>query len=454
VSEPRPDEVDASIFKAYDIRGLVPSQLHPEIARRIGRAFVDYLGARRIAVGRDCRLSSPELADAFVLGARSQGASVVDVGVVGTDVLYFAVGRGDLDGGAIVTASHNPSEWNGLKLVRRGALALSGDAGIREIREWLAAGRYAEAAPPTGAIETLDVLDDYARHCLSFIDPAAVPRLHVVLDTANGMGAVGVDALFEHLPVETTRMYFELDGTFPNHPADPLLEENRRDVVERVRAEGADLGLTWDGDADRCFFVDDKGEFVPGDFVTALLGEAFARREPGARIVYDVRASRAVADRVRAAGGVPLMNRVGHAFIKKRMRDENATFGGEVSGHFYFRENWFADNGMIPALLVLELLGRERRPLGEILAPLRERYHISGEINSRVADVPRALARIEERYRDGTVTKLDGVSIDYDTWHFNVRPSNTEPLLRLNLEADSSDAMQRKRDEVLALIRS
>jgi phosphomannomutase len=446
--------IDASIFKAYDVRGLVPSQLHPEIARRIGRAFVDYLQAKRISVGRDCRASSPEIAGAFVEGARSQGAEVTDIGVVGTDMLYFHVARHDQDGGAIVTASHNPKEWNGVKMVRRGALALSGDAGIKEIREWVAEGRYADRPEPAGALRSAVVRDDYARHCLSFVDTGLVPRLKVVLDTANGMGAVGAEAIFEHLPVETIRMYFELDGSFPNHPADPLIEENRRDVVERVKAEGADLGIAWDGDADRCFFVDDTGEYVPGDFVTAVLGEAFARREPGARIVYDVRASRAVADRVSAAGGVPLMNRVGHAFIKKRMRDERATFGGEVSGHFYFRENWFADNGMIPALLVLERIGREGRRLSEILAPLRERYHISGEINSRVDDVGRAVALVEERFRDGRITRLDGISVDYDEWHFNVRPSNTEPLLRLNLEAHTREDMERRRDEVISLIRS
>jgi len=363
------------------------------------------------------------------------------------------VARHELDGGAIVTASHNPRQYNGIKMVREGALALSGDAGIREIRERVMAGHYADRPAARGGLEETAVGEDYARHCLSFIDPSRVPRLRVVLDTANGMGAIGAEAVFAHLPVETVRMYFELDGTFPNHPADPLLEENRRDVVDRVRAEGADLGIAWDGDADRCFFVDDTGSYVPGDFVTAILGEAFARAEPGARIVYDVRASRAVAERVRAAGGVPLMNRVGHAFIKKRMREERAVFGGEVSGHFYFRENWFADNGMIPALLVLERLGREGRRLSEILAPLRERYHISGEINSRIDDVERALARLEQRYGEGRLTKLDGVSVDFDDWHFNVRPSNTEPLLRLNLEAFSDDEMRRRRDEVLAVIR-
>jgi phosphomannomutase len=441
------------IFKAYDIRGLYPGELDAEVYRRIGRAFVDYLGASRIAVGRDCRLSSPELAAALVAGARAQGASVTDIGVVSTDMLYYYVARHDLEGGAIVTASHNPKEWNGAKLVRRGALALSGDAGIKEIREWLVAGRYAEPAPPRGELAGAAVTEEYARHCLSFVDLSRIPRLKVVLDTANGMGAVGVQAIYGSLPLETIRLYFELDGTFPNHPADPLVEENRRDLVERVRSEGADLGIAWDGDADRCFFVDDQGEYVPGDFVTAVLGEAFARREPGARIVYDVRASRAVSDYVTRAGGTALINRVGHAFIKKRMRDENAAFGGEVSGHFYFRENWFADNGMIPALLVLERIGQEGRRLSEILAPLRAQYHISGEINSRVADVPRALARIEERYQDGRITRLDGVSVDYDDWHFNVRASNTEPLLRLNLEAATPADMQKRRDEVLELVR-
>jgi phosphomannomutase len=446
--------IDGSIFKAYDVRGIYPAQLDAEVARRTGRAFVDYLGARRVAVGRDGRLSSPELAAAFVRGARSQGAAVEDLGLVGTDMMYYHVARHGLDGGAIVTASHNPREWNGIKMVRQGALALSGDAGIKEIREALLAGRFAEDPEPVGSrAEARAIREDYALHCLSFIEAAAVPRLKVVMDTGNGMGAIGAQAIFPRLPLDVVPMYFEIDGTFPNHPADPLIEENRREIMERVAEERADLGIAWDGDADRCFFIDDTGGFVPGDFVTALLGRRFCEKERGARIVYDVRASRAVADMVGAAGGTALMHRVGHAFMKKRMRDENAVFGGEVSGHFYFRDNWYADNGMIPALVVLELLGRARRPLSEILAPIRARYHISGEVNSRVADVEAALRRIEERYRDGRVSHLDGVSVDYDDWHFNVRPSNTEPLLRLNLEASSREDMERRRDEVLALIR-
>jgi phosphomannomutase len=446
--------IEPSIFKAYDIRGLYPEQINGRVAERIGRAFVDYLGAKRVAVGRDTRLSSPEIAAGLVAGARSQGAEVTDLGVVSTDMMYYSVARHDMDGGAIVTASHNPKEWNGAKLVRRGALALSGDAGIKEIREALVAGRFAAAeGEPGPPPRSYRIVEEYAQHCLSFIDIARLRPLKVVLDAGNGMGSLGAEAILRHLPLEQIRMYFELDGSFPNHPPDPLQEENRREIAARVVAEKADLGIAWDGDADRCFFIDDTGAFVPGDFVTALLGESFAMKEQGARIVYDVRASRAVPDRITAAGGRPLIHRVGHAFIKRRMRDENAAFGGEVSGHYYFRDNWYADNGMIPALLLLELLGRRGQPLSEILAALRQRYHITGEINSRVADVPAALRRIEERYRDGRIQHLDGISVDYDDWHFNVRPSNTEPLLRLNLEAYSADEMETRRDEVLRVIR-
>jgi phosphomannomutase len=447
--------IDPAIFKAYDVRGLAPGQLDGEVARRIGRAFVDYLGARRIAVGRDARVSSPEIAAGFIRGARSQGAEVHDIGMVGTDMLYYYAASRELDGGAIITASHNPKEWNGVKMVRQGAFALSGDAGIREIKDALVAGRFADEPTAPGP-ETLqrEIGEDYARHCLSFVDAARIPRVRVVLDAGNGMGSVGAGAILAKLPLETVRMYFEPDGSFPNHAPDPLEEANRREIEARVVAERADLGIAWDGDADRCFFIDDEGAFVPGDLVTALLAESFCRKNPGCTVVYDVRASRAVRDRVAAAGGTAVVNRVGHAFIKKRMRDENAVFGGEVSGHFYFRDNWYADNGMIPALLVLELLGSTGARLSDLLRPLRARYHVSGEINSRVDDVRAALARIEERYADATFDRMDGLSVDYPDWHFNVRPSNTEPLLRLNLEAGSRSAMEARRDEVLALIRS
>jgi len=433
--------IDASIFKAYDIRGLYPSQIDGEIARRI-------------AVGHDMRSSSPEIAGGFIRGVRSQGTEVIDIGTVGTDMLYFAVAHDNLEGGAIITASHNPKEWNGIKMVRRGAEALSGEAGIKEIKEWILAGRHADDPGDSGPpVVEKDIREAYGRHCLSFIDAARAPRLKVVMDAGNGMGSVGAETIFPRLPLQIVKMFFDLDGNFPNHPPDPLVEANRQAIVARVKAEKADLGIAWDGDADRCFFVDDAAEFVPGDFVTALLGEAFCRKEKGAKIIYDVRASRAVSDRVAAAGGTALMNRVGHAFIKKRMRDENAVFGGEVSGHFYFRENSYADNGMIPALLVIEMLGRAQQPFRRVLAPLRSRYFLSGEINSTVKDPDAVLGRIEERYRDARILKLDGINVDYDDWHFNVRASNTEPLVRLNLEAYDRPTMERRRDEVLAVIR-
>ena len=447
---------DPGIFKAYDIRGIHPDQITAELAARIGRAFVAFLGARRIAVGRDMRLSSPELAAAFIDGARSQGADVVDYGLAGTDMLYYGVARDGLDGGAEITASHNPKQYNGMKLVRRQALPLSGDAGIAEIRDMVIGDRI--PAPPAvrGRLRSTQILDDYVEHVLGFIDPAAVRPYSLVLDAGSGIGGLVAPPLFDRLACRTTRLCFDIDGSFPHHEANPLLEENRRQVVERVTADGADGAIAWDGDADRCFFIDGEGGFVPGDFVTALLAEAFLRKQPGETVLYDVRASRAVADVVGRHGGTALMNRVGHAFFKKRMREENAVFGGEVTGHYYFRENFFADNGFIPALLVLELMSSRGATLSELLAPLRQRYFLSGEINTEMADmdaVRDTLERLAARYADARVHRMDGVSVDYDEWHFNVRPSNTEPLIRLNLEAADPGLMEEKRDEVLDVIR-
>ena len=447
--------IDPGIFKAYDIRGIYPGQLDEDLAYQIGRAYVAYLGAQRIAVSRDMRVSSPGLAAAFTEGALAQGSDVVDFGMLGTDMLYYAVARDELDGGAQITASHNPKQYNGMKLVRRQALPLSGDAGISDIRTMILDGSIPDGAGG-GRLSESQLLDDYVDHVLSFIDPAVIRPFRLVLDAGSGMGGLVAPPLFDRLPCRTSRLCFEIDGTFPNHQANPLLEENRRDLVERVVADGADAGVAWDGDADRCFFVDGEGEFIAGDFITALLAEAFLRKEPGAAIVYDVRASYAVKDTVAAGGGAALMNRVGHAFFKKRMREENAAFGGEVTGHYYFRNNFYADNGFIPALLILELMSVKRQTLSELLAPLREKYFISGEINTEMADMSAVAATIDalaERYRDAHVYRMDGVSVEYPTWHFNVRPSNTEPLLRLNLEGDTPELMAEKRDEVLGFVR-
>jgi len=445
------------IFKAYDVRGTYPDQINEDVARAIGAAFVAYLQAGRIAVGRDMRLSSPSLAQAFIDGATGQGADVVDYGMIPTDMLYFAVARDQHDGGAQITASHNPKQYNGMKMVRQEAFPLSGEDGLMDIRAMIAAGRLPAPAARRGQVMDRNALDAYLAHVLSFIDPALVRPFNVVLDAGSGMAGLVAPKLFDRLACRTTRLCFEIDGRFPNHEANPLIDENRRHIEARVLAEGADVGIAWDGDADRCFFIDGGGAFVSGDFITALLAEAFLLKQPGSTIIYDLRASHAVKDVVERYRGTSLMNRVGHAFFKRRMRETNAIFGGEVTGHYYFRDNFFADNGFIPALLILELMSKKGTSLRDLLEPLRRRYFISGEINTKLpgmAAVPATLERIATRYVDGSQHRLDGLSVHYPDWHFNVRPSNTEPLLRLNLEAGSPELMAAKRDEVLGLIRA
>jgi phosphomannomutase len=445
----------AEIFKAYDVRGLYGEQIDGDVAEAVGRAFVRVLGGRaiRVGLGRDMRLTATELAARYRDGMIAEGAHVLDIGQVGTEMLYFLVGSRELDGGLMCTASHNPAAYTGAKLVERGAVALSGDTGIDDMRAMIEAGLG--DAPGGGSAEELDIGDEFREAALAFIDPAAIKPLRVVVDGGNGMAGPMAGPLLERLGLDLVTTYWVPDGRFPDHEPNPLLEENRRFIVEKVKAEGADLGIAWDGDADRCFFIDDTGRFVDGDFLTALLAESILAKEPGADILYDVRASRAVPDTVARRGGTAHVNRVGHAFFKRRMRDQGGAFGGEVSGHYYFAGFYNADSGTIPALLILELLSRQDAKLSELLEPLRSAYWISGEINSTVADVPGKLAELEERYGDGEITKLDGLSVDYEDWHFNVRPSNTEPLLRLNLESlVSQEDMERRRDEVLGLIRS
>ena len=460
------------IFKAYDIRGLYPEEIDEELAERIGRAFAHVLsklsgkpvGELRVGLGRDMRLSAPALAARYGEGLLAEGASVIDIGQVGSEMLYYLVGSRELDGGLMCTASHNPKAYTGAKLLREGALALSGDSGIQDIRRAVEAGVGAgDAAPDArGTLEVIDIYEEYQRTVLGFIDADAVRSaapLTVILDGGNGMAGPVVGPVLESLELELVETYWTPDGNFPDHEPNPLLPENRRLIMQKVRETGADLGIAWDGDADRCFFIDDTGEFVPGDFLTALLAESLLAKhsnpDHAEAILYDVRASRAVADTVTRAGGVAFRNRVGHAYFKTRMRKEGSLFGGEVSGHYYFRDFYCADSGSIPALLVLELLCTRGQRMSELLAPYRERYFISGEINSEVADAEAKMEQIAERYADAEQDRLDGISIDYPDWHFNVRSSNTEPLLRLCLESLVSPAdMERRRDEVLALIRS
>jgi len=453
-------ELNPGIFKAYDIRGVYGEQMDEGIAHDIGRAFVRVLarlrdkaaGDLRVGLGRDMRLTAPKMAAELRDGMIVEGATVVDAGMVATEMLYHLVGSRELDGGAMCTASHNPKAYTGVKLVREGALPLSGDAGIGEVKAEIEAGLG--EAPGGGELEEVDIWEEFRAHALGFIDPAAVKPMKVVVDGGNGMGGPMVGPILERLPLELEEMYFVPDGEFPDHEPNPLLEENRRMIMDRVRSTGADLGIAWDGDADRCFFIDGSGEFCDGDFICALLARSILAKNPGATILYDPRSSRAVPDLVAAKGGRSDLSRVGHAFFKARMREEDAAFGGEVSGHYYFRDFWNADSGTIPALLMLELLSKEGRTIGDLMAEFRSRYFISGEINSEVADQAAKLEEIRERYSDGEIAELDGVSVDYEDWHFNVRPSNTEPLLRLNLESlVSREDMERRRDELLGLIR-
>jgi phosphomannomutase len=446
--------LDPKVFKAYDVRGVYPGELDEDGARAIGRAYVEQFSPSRIAVGRDMRLSSPTMAAALVEGAAAAGAEVLDIGLVGTEMVYFAVGELGLDGGVMVTASHNPKDYTGMKIVRAGALPVGGDSGLLDVAARAIKGQSLKGLSP-GHVRQHDIWPAYVDRVLSFVDLSEIGPLKVVVDAANGMAGAMLPPVLERLPIEAVRCYFEPDGSFPNHEPNPLLPENREFIVRKTLEEGADLGVAFDGDADRCFFVDDTGEFVPGDFATALFAQGVLEKDPGATVIYDVRASWAVPETIERAGGTAVVNRVGHAFIKERMREVGAAFAGEVSGHYYFREFSQADTGVVPFLLMLERISKGGKKLSELLRPFRERYFITGELNTPVADVPAKLAELEQRFgAEGTVSHLDGLSVEAADWHFNVRPSNTEPLLRLNLEARSEESMERKRDEVLAVIRA
>ncbi|GAB4445077.1 MAG: phosphomannomutase/phosphoglucomutase [Chloroflexi bacterium OHK40] len=453
-------QVNPGIFKAYDIRGIYPTELNEEAAYLIGRAFVSFLGAHTVIVGRDMRLSGPSMFEAVTRGITDQGADVADIGMVSTDQYYFACAELGLPG-MMVTASHNPKQYSGFKMVRRMPYLLSGDEGIQDLRRLV----ESEAFPTptrTGKITRHDFQEPFIQKVLSLIDIAALQAraeqgapLRVIADTGNGMVGPILQAIYARLPIHFEGMYLDPDGNLPNHGLDPLQPENRAELQARVPAEGYDIGFLFDGDGDRFFAVDDRGQFISGDFLTAIMGQYMLEKYPSARILYDVRASWAVPDLISAAGGTPLMERVGHAFIKRRMATEDAVFAGEVTGHYYFKEFFYADSGIIPSLILMELLAKRGTRMSALLAELEARYFISGEINSRVADVQGRLEALAAHYRDGAIERLDGISVRYDTWHFNVRGSNTEPLIRLNLESIASpDEMAARRDEVLAIIRA
>lgn len=445
--------VDPGIFKSYDVRGIYPAELDDDVAYGIGRCFVPMLSARRIAIGRDMRPSGERLFEAFARGATEAGADVLDIGMVSTDALYFAVGKFDLDGGVMITASHNPAEYNGMKFTGPQAQAISLDTGLSEIRDRLLSGVLPPAADRTGSISHRNILDDFAEHCLSFIDRAKVKPLRVAIDAGNGMAGETVPHVFRHLPCEVVPLFFELDGSFPNHPASPIEPENMADLQAAIKRHSCDLGVAFDGDADRMFIVDEKAGLIDGSTVTALVALNTLKKHPGAKILYNLICSRSVPELILKAGGVPIRSKVGHSIIKAVMREQDVIFGGEHSGHFYFRDNWYADSGMIAFLQCLELFSESGKPVSEVIKPIDTRFR-SGEINSVVKDIPAKLQQLEEHYKDASIDHLDGVTISYPNWWMNIRPSNTEPLLRLNIEGDSPELMERHRDEALALIRS
>jgi phosphomannomutase len=437
----------STIFKAYDVRGVYPDELNEDVARRVGAAFARFVDSDRIVVGRDMRTSSPALVDAFAEGAATEGGTIVDVGEVSTDALYFASGKLDLPG-VMFTASHNPARYNGMKMCKPQAVPIGSESGMNEIQ---ATAEALDSPSAPARVEENDILGDYADHCRSFVDANALRPLKVAIDAGNGMAGKTVPIVFDPLPFEVSPLYFELDGTFPNHPANPIEEANLVDLQKLVLERGCDVGISFDGDADRVFLVDEKADLISGSVTTAMVAETLLKKNPGEKIIYNLICSWAVPEVIEENGGTPIRTRVGHSFIKKVMADTGAIFGGEHSGHYYFRDNFRADSGMIAALLVLEAMSASSDPLSEILRPF-ERYSDSGEINTEVADQEAALTRLGEVYSDGKQDRTDGLTVEYEDWWFNCRASNTEPLLRLNLEARTDELMATKRDEVLRVI--
>ena len=446
--------VDPGIFKSYDVRGIYPAEFDDEVAYGIGRCFVELLGSKHptIGIGRDMRPSGVKLFEALARGANEAGADVVDIGLVSTDALYFAVGKYEYDGGVMITASHNPAQYNGMKFTRSQAQAISLDTGLAEIRDRLVAGNLPPKAQRTGSVSHRTILEDFAEHCLSFVDRAKIKPFKIAIDAGNGMAGETVPHVFSRLPCEVVPLFFELDGSFPNHPASPIEPENMVDLQAAVRRHGCDLGVAFDGDADRMFIVDEKGELIDGSTVTALVALNTLKKHPGARILYNLICSRSVPELITKAGGTPIRSKVGHSIIKVIMRDQDVMFGGEHSGHFYFRENWYADSGMIAFLQCLELFSEAGKPVSEVIAPIDTRFR-SGEINSKVSDANEKLKELQAHFKDAQIDHLDGVTISYPDWWMNVRPSNTEPLLRLNVEGDTRELMEQHRDEALALIK-
>lgn len=447
-------ELKRTAFKAYDIRGRVPDEINEELAYRIGRAYVEIFKAQKVAVGRDIRLTGQVLRAALVKGLTEAGCDVVDIGICGTEMIYFATAHLKLDGGIMITASHNPQDYNGMKLVRQESRPISGDSGLKEIEDLAIAGNFGPVAERSGEVSELDVMDEYVKHLLTYVDIASLRTLKVVVNAGNGCAGPVIDKLEKYLPFEFIKVNHEPDGSFPHGVPNPLLVENREATAKVVREARADVGIAWDGDFDRCFFFDEKGEFIEGYYLVGFLAQAFLRKYPGAKIIHDPRLIWNTIEIVEKAGGIPVQCKSGHAFIKERMRQEDAVYGGEMSAHHYFRDFSYCDSGMIPWLLILEIMCREGKPLSVLMRERVACYPISGEINSTVKDAKAVIGRIEEKFTQGAeIDRTDGLSVEYDNWRFNVRSSNTEPVLRLNVETRCDEGLlKRKTDELLAEI--
>lgn len=448
-------ELKRSAFKAYDIRGKYPEEINEELAYRIGRSFVEIFKAKKVAVGHDIRLSGPAVRNAVVRGLTETGCDVVDIGMCGTEQIYFATAHLKLDGGIMITASHNPREYNGMKLVREESRPISSDTGLKDIEERAITGTFGPVqGVQVGKVEMVDIMDDYIKHLLTYVDQSALKPLKVVVNMGNGAAGPVIDELEKHLPFEFIKVNAEPDGTFPNGVPNPILLENREATAKVVREQKADVGIAWDGDFDRCFMFDEKGGFIEGYYMVGFLSKAFLIKNPGAKIIYDPRLTWNTIELVEEAGGVPVMCKSGHAFIKERMRKEGAVYGGEMSAHHYFKDFSYCDSGMIPWLLVLELICRAGKPFSELMTQRMDRYPISGEVNSTVLDAKAVIDAIEAKYGpSGAVTKVDGLSIEYPTWRFNLRMSNTEPVIRLNVEVREDKALlKEKTEELLAII--
>ncbi len=445
---------ELSCFKAYDIRGRVPDELNEDIAYRIGRAYADVIEPRSVAVGYDIRLSSPGLCSALSQGLMDAGVDVVSIGQCGTEEIYFAAFHEDVDGGIVVTASHNPADYNGMKLVRKGARPVSGDTGLFDIKALAQAANFRRAG--AGRLQSVDIRADYIRHLLSYLDVSAQKPLKIVVNAGNGGAGAVIDALEPHLPFEFIKLHHEPDGTFPHGVPNPLLPGNRAPTSDAVRANGADLGIAWDGDFDRCFFFDEQGNFVEGYYVVGLLADAILRRNPGEKVVHDPRLTWNTIDMIEALAGVAVQSKTGHAFIKERMRSEDAVYGGEMSAHHYFRDFAYCDSGMIPWLMVCQLMLETGNTLSQLVASRAAAFPVSGEINSEVADPAALLQQLEQHYRAESlkVEHIDGLSMEFPLWRFNVRMSNTEPVVRLNVESRGDRAlMETKTAELLTQIR-